>query len=196
MQLVKFTGLFWLCIHLMACSLFSQPKELPLFPLFSPHDFPQAIQVTQLVTSQVNDLPQTLIAAWSVDKGEMKLVGLTATGQELLRLQYDGDKLTEHYSPLLNVALDGRIVLSQIQLAYWPLKNIQAELSDSAWQVVENRHQRQIEFNGHLITTITALNDDIEPIEFSQSWPELVINNPILNQEITIKTLNKGTLHE
>jgi len=196
MKPIRIIALIALCINLMACSLFYQPQELPKFPLFSPRDFPQALQVTQLVSSQVNDLPQVLIASWSIEESKMKLVGLTATGQELLRLEYDGKKLKEFYSPLLSIPIEGRIVLSQIQLAYWPLDKIEAELETSAWQVVEKESHRQITFNGHLITSIKALEDDVEPKEYSQSWPHLLISNPILKQEITIKTLDVGKLHE
>lgn len=196
MKLIKTVFLILICHGLLACSTFSKPLVLPEFPLFDPADLGQEIQLTQLVTSQVNDLPQVMIAAWSVENGSMNLVGLTVTGQEILRLQYDGENLIEEYSPLLNVPINGRIVISQIQLSYWPLDSIQRQLADSSWKLLQDENQRIITFKDRSITTIKEKSNTVMPELFSKVWPELVLQSPIFNQNLTIKTISVGKINE
>lgn len=181
---------------LIGCSTLLPTQKLPEFPLFKPAELGQNIQVTQLVTSQVNDLPQVMIAAWSIEDNQMNLVGLTITGQVILRLQYDGEKLIEEYSPMLSVPINGRIVISQIQLAYWPLLKIQKQLQGTDWELIQDQQQREVIFKNHSVTTIKAKNQTVIPAQFNQQWPELVLESPILKQQLTIKTISTGNKNE
>lgn len=185
-----------ICQGLIACSTLLPTQKLPEFPLFDPVGLGQELQLTQLVTSQVNDLPQVMIAAWSIEEGNINLVGLTVTGQVILRLQYDGKNLIEEYSPLLSVPINGRIVISQIQLAYWPLDVIEQQLKGTDWTLLQDQQQRKITFKNHLVTTIKAKNGTAIPAQFNQQWPELILESPILKQQLTIKTISAGKKDE
>lgn len=189
-KLIKFTFLILMYQGIVACTTLSQVQDLPDFPLFDPSGFGKDIQVTQIVTSQVNDAPQVMLTAWTIKENEMSLVGLTVTGQEILRLQFDGKTLTEEYSPLLSSPINGRLVISQIQLSYWPLENIQQKLAKGLWQLDQDKEQRHITFNGQSVTTIKAKSSSIPPEIFNQYWPELLLTSPGLDQNLTIKTIS------
>lgn len=196
MNHLKLLFLAALCQVLIACTTLIPTQKLPEFPLFNPADLGQNIQLTQIVTSQVNDLPQVMLAAWSIDGEGMSLVGLTVTGQEILRLQYDGKTLTEQYSPLLNVPINGRIVISQIQLAYWPFDKIQQQLAGTSWELQQDKQQRSISYKGHTVTTIKTKAGTITPAQYSLYWPELILESPILEQQLTIRTISAGKKDE
>ena len=192
----RFLLLIFIFQGLIGCSTLLPTQKLPEFPLFPPAELGKDMQVTQLVTSQVNDLPQVMMAAWSIADNQMNLVGLTVTGQVILRLQYDGEKLTEEYSPMLSVPINGRIVISQTQLAYWPLIKIQKQLQGTDWKLLQDQQQREVTFKNHSVTTIKAKNKSTKPALFNQQWPELVLESPILNQQLTIKTISTGMNNE
>lgn len=175
---------------LLACSSLPKAPRLPEFPLFNPADLGQNIRLTQLVTSQVNNQPQVMLTAWHIENGQMTLVGLTVTGQEILRLQYDGKTLKEEYNPLLNVPINGRTVISQIQFSYWPIEKIKQQLSGTAWHLLQDEQQRRITFNDKTVTTITSKTAGITPKTFNQYWPELLLESPHLKQNLTIKTIS------
>lgn len=196
MKHIKIVFLILLYQGLIACSTFVKPQRLPEFPLFNPADLGLDIQLTQIVTSQVNDLPQVMLAAWSIEDEKMSLVGLTVTGQEILRLQYDGKELIEEYSPLLNVPINGRIVISQIQLAYWPFDKIEQQLKGTSWKLLQDDQQRNITFKDHSVTTIKDKSGTITPAQFSLYWPELIIESPALDQQLTIRTISAGKKNE
>lgn len=196
MNYLKFLLLLLTCHGLLACSTIFSTQKLPEFPLFNPADLGQDIQLTQIVTSQVNDFPQVMLAAWSIENGKMNLVGLTVTGQEILRLQYDGKTLTEQYSSLLTIPINGRMVISQIQFAYWPFDKIQQQLKGTDWKLLQNKQQRNITFKDYSVTTIKTKTGLVSPSRFNQDWPELILESPMLEQRLIIKTFVTGQKDE
>jgi len=196
MKHLKSLLLLFICHGLISCSIFTPVQTLPEFPLFDPADLGQDIQLTQIVTSEVDELPQVMLAAWSIQEGQMNLVGLTITGQEILRLQYDGKKLIEQYSPMLTIPINGRIVISQIQFSYWPFDKIQQTLERTDWKLLQDNQQRTIIYKNYPITTIKEITGTITPDKFSQYWPELMLESPKLEQRLTIKTFVTGKKDE
>ncbi len=190
MKSVKFLLLLFVYQGIIACSTLPNAQRLPDFPLFNPADLGRDMRLTQLVTSQVNEQPQVMLTAWHIENGLMNLVGLTVTGQEILRLQYDGKTFKEEYNPLLNVPINGRTVISQIQFSYWPLEKIQQKLIGTPWQLLQDEQQRRIIFNNKTVTTIKSKAAGITPDKFNQYWPELLLESPHLKQNLTIKTIS------
>lgn len=190
MHFIKYLILFLVCHGLLACSTIVKSPNLPEFPLFDPTSLSSGIQVTQVITSKINDKPQVMLAAWSIEDGKMDLVGLTVTGQEILRLRYDGKDLAEVYNPSLTVPINGRTVISQIQFAYWPFEEIQKQLTNSSWQMIQDKKHRSIKYNNNLVTTIRAKSGTAHPAQYGQHWPELILESPKLNQNLTIKTVS------
>lgn len=190
MKRLKSLSLIFISLGLMACSTLPNAEKLPAFPLFDPIDLDQNIKITQVVTNKADDKSQVMLAAWSVNNGVMDLIGLTITGQKILHLNYDGKNLVEEYSQFLKAPINGRTVVSQIQFAYWPLDKIQQQLSDSPWMLVQDQKKRDITFKGNTVTTIKSKVGEVAPEQFNQTWPELVLESPSLEQDLTIKTIS------
>jgi hypothetical protein len=190
MKILKSLSLIFISLGLMACSTLPNAEKLPEFPLFDPLDLDQNIKITQVVTNKADDKSQVMLAAWSVNNGVMDLIGLTITGQKILHLNYDGKNLVEEYSQFLKAPINGRTVVSQIQFAYWPLDKIQQQLTDSLWMLVQDQKQREITFKGNTVTTIKSKVGEVTPEQFNQIWPELVLESPALEQDLTIKSIS------
>ena len=190
MKLLKSLSLIFISLGLMACSTLPNAEKLPAFPLFDPLDLGQNIKITQVVTNKADDRSQVMLAAWSVNNGVMDLIGLTITGQKILHLNYDGKNLVEEYSQFLKSPINGRTVVSQIQFSYWPLDKIQQQLADSPWMLIQDQKQRDITFKGNTVTTIKSKTGAVTPEQFNQIWPELVLESPALEQDLTIKSIS------
>lgn len=190
MKLLKSLSLIFISLGLMACSTLPNAEKLPAFPLFDPLDLGQNIKITQVVTNKADDRSQVMLAAWSVNNGVMDLIGLTITGQKILHLNYDGKNLVEEYSQFLKSPINGRTVVSQIQFSYWPLDKIQQQLADSPWMLIQDQKQRDITFKGNTVTTIKSKAGAVAPEQFNRIWPELVLESPALEQDLTIKSIS------
>ncbi len=171
---------------LVGCGLLSStPPSLPELPLLAPSELQQHWQVTQTVTLQplpTSSDPQTspgrppLLAVWSVTDERLDLAGLTLSGQTLLTLTYQArqgqaGQLSEQSTDLLPAGVSGRDILSQIQLAYWPLSALQNALRTSPWQLREipgadNRQQRQL-----YLPSLGQPWDNSQPVLSIAHWP-------------------------
>ena len=169
------------------CSLLQPKPEDFQPPLMPPADYPFEGQVTQIV-SMVDDASSSLLASWSVQDGVLTLVGLTATGQELLCARYDGVDLTETVSPLLPEQVNARVILAQIQMAYWPLDSIRKRLDGSPWQLMTVSDSRRLVYYSRLVFDIEP--ETIAADEHGDFWHTLLISIPVAHQQIRITTLD------
>lgn len=131
----------------------------------------------------------SMLAAWSVTDSGLDIAGLTLTGQKLLLLSYNGVDFTEYYSPLFSAQLPGRDIMSQLQLAYWPLDVIERQLQGSPWQLREAQQERTLYLESRKALTIHRVAGDTETEENT-----LVINNYLGNYHLLISTLSQVVL--
>ncbi|WP_221793298.1 DUF3261 domain-containing protein [Oceanobacter mangrovi] len=175
------------------CSLLMPKAEDFRPPLLSPAAAGFKAQVTQQV-SQADDASRAMIASWSVDQEQMVLVGLAATGQELMRAIYDGEQLQTRVSPLVPAQIDVQAILSQIQLAYWPLAAIQQQLQGSGWSLQAVTGERRLYYDSHLVYRLIGAAGAADSTVADQAGAELVIEIPDLGQQVRITTLNMEML--
>lgn len=185
-----------LSLLLTACNSWSPRDRLPELPLLSPASLEQQWQVTQSVTLRPlstgadNGYPsQTLLAAWSVTPERLDLAGLTPMGQTLLTLGYDGTKLSEFTSPLLPEEVSGRDILTQIQLAYWPVDTIQQALAGSDWQL-EAAGDRILYFRQRPAMTIAISHGN----QSDTALESISITNHLMHYQLEIQTLTREKL--
>lgn len=185
-----------LSLLLTACNSWSPRDRLPELPLLSPASLEQQWQVTQSVTLRPlstgadNGYPsQTLLAAWSVTPERLDLAGLTPMGQTLLTLGYDGTKLSEFTSPLLPEEVSGRDILTQIQLAYWPVNTIQQALAGSDWQL-EAAGDRILYFRQRPAMTIAISHGN----QSDTALESISITNHLMHYQLEIQTLTREKL--
>ncbi|WP_439136222.1 DUF3261 domain-containing protein [Pseudomaricurvus sp.] len=185
-----------LIVLLAACSSWPSRHQLPELPLLSPASLGQQWQLTQSVSiaplsaATDNRQPQTLLAAWSVTEERLDLAGLTLMGQTLLTLSYDGDNFSESTSPLLPDEVSGRDILTQIQLAYWPVDVIQKALAGSDW-TLEATGDRILYLGQKPALTIAIAdgNKTDTPLE------SITITNHLMHYQLQIQTLTREKLN-
>lgn len=130
--------------------------HMPPLPLLAPGSLDRAVQISQKVTITFEDQSRTFLGAWAVGPERLDFVGLTPSGQNLMTLSYDGREFSESYSPVLTEAIPGRDVLGQLQLAHWPVADVQQALAESAWKLESEGPRRHLYYRDHLILSIDA----------------------------------------
>lgn len=78
-----------------------------------------------------------LRTAIEVSAGRLEVVGVTATGQRLFTARYDGKTIDAQKSPFVPDKLDPERVLSDMQLALWPLAAVQSAFRERGLVVTE-----------------------------------------------------------
>ncbi len=84
--------------------------------------------LTQQVNLQVNTQRHQLMSQLELSPQQLTLVGLAPLGQALFTLTYDGSQLDSHQSRLLGDEFKAEYLLGLLQLAYWPVEDINRHL--------------------------------------------------------------------
>lgn len=87
--------------------------------------------------SQTNDFEAMITA----DKKGMK-IAVMAMGMKVWNIDFDGMVITEERSEHLPEALEAQYMVRDIALAYWPSRDLKAQLKD--WILIENEQTRLI----------------------------------------------------
>lgn len=191
---------------LCGCS-WLRPAAPPALPLLPPAALGLQWQLTQSVmvecwSKDCSQQAQPLLAAWSVQDGRMVMAGLTATGQTLMTLSYDGVNFSDYYSPLLSVKMPGRQILALVQLAYWPEPVIAAQLRGGPWRLAVDGKLRRLFYRGRPMIDIQITGDQpmtgAEAItggdDRAAAGEQLVITDHLMQIRLTIHTLSRTLL--
>ncbi|HTD28314.1 MAG TPA: DUF3261 domain-containing protein [Xanthomonadaceae bacterium] len=95
---------------------------------------------------------RTFDALLEADPNAVKLE-IQAMGQSAMRLRWDGKKLEQQRAPWLPKAVRGEEILSDLQLANWPIPAIQAALP-AGWKLVEDGATRQLRNGDAMVVTV------------------------------------------
>lgn len=100
----------------------------PLLAPLAPQTLGSSITVRQQITAHFGDDTRQLQVALKVAPRDLKLIGLTALGQRLFTLSWNGQRaeVTSAVEPLADI--DPAHILADLQLAYWPLPALRAAL--------------------------------------------------------------------
>jgi hypothetical protein len=155
------------------------PVSLNLLP---PSEISAAVLLKQKITLQADAQPQQQFLAVSrFDCHRLKLVILSPSGQRLLSLDYDGDKLTqESYA---QIELPGREILAIIQFATWPEDSIRTHYPERDGWIVETAVNQRI----LLTASGTVLKISYQPEVLS-------VENYLQGYRVIVTTLEKTRL--
>lgn len=92
----------------------------------------QIHSLTQQVSIQVDGAHHELLTQLELDKQNLTLVGLAPLGQALFTLTYDGNSLSSQQSVLLGDEFKAEYLLALIQLAYWPIEDVNPYLQGAS----------------------------------------------------------------
>ena len=155
-----------------------EPIVLKLLP---PEEGAVSVLLKQKITLQAGERQQQFLAVARFDQQHLKLVALFPTGQQILSLDYDGEKLVkETFAP---VDLPGREILAIIQFAMWPEHSIKAHYPEKdGWQV-EITPDKRI-----LLTESGAV------LRITYQLAELRVDNYLKGYQVIVNTLERTEL--
>jgi hypothetical protein len=92
---------------------------------------------TQVIHAVYGARAITLSTAIQLDAAKLKVVGVTATGQRLFTVGWDGVTVTAEKSIFVPASVDPERVLADVQLALWPLAAVQKTFGAAGLEVSE-----------------------------------------------------------
>ncbi|WP_051278016.1 DUF3261 domain-containing protein [Solimonas flava] len=108
-------------------------------PLLAPASVGDALQVQQLLHAAYGSDETTLQCVVSDDLATLSVVCLTALGQRVFTLDWDGRQLKAQRAPLAPERIDPQRIVADLQLAFWPLAALQDGWRSSGYAVSEPR---------------------------------------------------------
>jgi hypothetical protein len=105
-------------------------------PLAAPHALSPR-SASQVIHAAYGDRALTMRTAIQLDAANLKVIGVTATGQRLFTVGWDGKTVTAEKSALVPDNVDPARVLADVQLALWPLAALQETLRAQQFEVSE-----------------------------------------------------------
>lgn len=141
-----------LAIGLSGCQAWWMPQDRPLAtPLESTRQLEHRLRIDW------GERTQNLHAVLSTLPGETRVVALTETGVPVFQLRQTATDLEISRSPLLPRQVPMRLILADIQLVFWPVESLRADLP-SPWRV-EREQQGRALYNGERLEARVRYQD-------------------------------------
>lgn len=123
---------------LAGCATPSQrTTSVDAWPLLTPAALGSTQQVKQLLRGAFGAQDFNLQCAVTVEPGKLAVIGVTALGLRAFTLDYDGKQLKEERAPQLPDFVSAQQLLNDLQLAFWPLPELQSAYRPAQGEVVE-----------------------------------------------------------
>lgn len=104
----------------------------PLIQPLGPSALHRSIEARQQVTVHYHGHTRSLQVALRVAPDDLTLVGLSAIGQRLFTLGWNGREITHRGGLAKNRHLPARRILADLELTYWPLPALRKALAGDA----------------------------------------------------------------
>lgn len=111
----------------------------PSFPLLSPASYGRSASFEQLLYAAHGDQEASLQCLVTISPERIVVIGLTAMGQRVFSLDYDGSTLRAERSAFAPDRVQPQRILADLQFALWPLPALETALAGSPWRVSEPR---------------------------------------------------------
>lgn len=167
-RLTSLMGAALVCLLLGGCQSRSlSVLSMPALPLLAPASLGMSVQATQVIVSQSRrheaSEPLQSTVVLHVTEAQITLVNLTATGQRLYTLTYDG-QVVQHSAAFSQVQIPGGHILGLMQLALWPTSTLQAAYHDD-WRFDAQAGVRKAYYQGKLMVEIQST------AQLPSAWP-------------------------
>jgi len=183
--------LFSLCALLSACAAWNKPdviKQAELMPMAPP--IGPSRRVVQQITALWPGRKETFLCVLELDKQRIAMAGLTNDGFGLFNLTYDGKTIVSDKSPLLPDSVAPELIITDLQLVYWPATVLKKNLHGSLWRLEVDTSQRQLYYQGNKTVEVNYLLPDA-------IWAKSVeLINHRHNYRLLIKTISHEDLSE
>lgn len=158
-QLVpRIAGILLWFLSVSACML-QQRAPLPQMALLPPATLGHSVYAQQQLEAEFKGQSWQMQGALEVTPPSLRLVGLTPFGQRLISLLWDGRQLVEERDSHVPRSVQGKRILRDMQLIYWPLPALRTVLPPN-WRVEqENGVRRVFDAERELITIECTVAD-------------------------------------
>lgn len=125
-------------LALSACAALS-PRNPPAaaFAPLSPASLGRTVQAEQILRIAYGERSLSLQCLAGVTPAETALTCFTALGQRAFHLKHDGQIVSAETAAQDAPAIAPERILTDLQLAYWPLPALAAALVGGGWQITE-----------------------------------------------------------
>src|SRR5699024_5324758 len=179
-RLARCAAITLACVLATGCA----PPPPLLSPPLAPQTLGQSVTVRQQVTVRRGDQTRSMQVAMQVAPTQLTMIGLTAVGQRLFTLSWNGQQSTLDSRISSIDSLDPTRVLADLQLAYWPLDTLRAALPDNL-RLEQFGSARMLWRNGKLLWFASSQGKD--------RWHSpLTLYNARLEYRLTIRPLTLG----
>ena len=153
--------LFALCLLLSGCALLTK-LDIVTQPLLIPMASPigPSRRIVQQITAQWPNHKETLLCVLELDKQHIAMAGLTNDGVSLFNLTYDGKTIVSDKSPLLPDSVAPEVIITDLQLVYWPVSMLQKSLHASPWRLEVESNHRRLYYRGVKTVEVNYLSPD------------------------------------
>lgn len=213
-QTVKACRYLLLSFWLSGCAFFSSTTSPTVSPiqgsavkvylsdqvywiLPSPDAIKGRFVATQLVKGRYGDQAFDLLFQIENKPGQLSLLGMTVSGQQLLQLVYRDGELSGKVSPLVGDRIKLAYLVSDLLLAYGDGDILKVALEGREMTLKETRSNiRVIGYNKRPLIFIEYSGKWMGTDQWPEAlWPEIVqYRNQGLGYELEIKTLSKESL--
>jgi hypothetical protein len=136
-------GLGFCLLLLAACAtLPPQPQDPGLF-LLKPQDAGQNLDLSQNLSFQRGKFSFEGLAQLEIRPDHVALAGLSPLGNRVMSFRWDGKDFVEERDPSLPPQFPLKLILRDLQLAYWPAISVEAALP-AGWSLAEKPSEREI----------------------------------------------------
>ncbi|MFU8789762.1 MAG: DUF3261 domain-containing protein [Methylobacter sp.] len=148
-----------------------------------------ARRIVQQINAVWADREETLLAVLELDAQHIAMAGLSPSGLSLFNLTYDGNTVVSDKSPLLPESVNPETIISDLQLTFWPLAELQKKLP-AGWHLEQAGNKRLLTINAKKYVEIIYLSTETD-------WPKAVeLVNLQYNYRLNIKTISYDLLPE
>ena len=131
----------------------ADPSQMP--PLLPAASLGQSRSAQQIVRAAFADNEATMQCVVDITPQHMSVIALNAMGLRLFSISVENGQTTVERMPGVPEQIQPERILSDIQLAYWPLAKLQQAYRGSAWQVSEPfAGTRRLKHDGRLIAEV------------------------------------------
>jgi hypothetical protein len=168
-----------------------QPQQVIDKPELMP--IAQPLGPARLIVQQINavwaDRQESMLAVLELDAQHIAMAGLSNDGLSLFNLTYDGNTVVSDKSPLLPESVNPEFIISDLQLVYWPIAELQKKLP-ADWRLETTRNKRILTISNKKQVEVNYLSSD--PV-----WPKAVeLVNFRYNYRLNIKTISYDLIPE
>lgn len=140
---------------LSACSVLGVHRAPASPPLLAPSSLGRSVDALQVVHGAHGGQELSFQCVVAVEPQQLTMVGLSAQGQRVFSLRYDGATLETESTVLAPPGLDPRRVLLDLQLALWPLAVLQQSFAGTPWELGEPAPAtRRLRREGRLVAEV------------------------------------------